>query len=1411
MDSRHYERIHRLERRKNAATNRLKAAGKNHRWFYYPAFALAAFSVVYFSFHIFMAKRCRVSRETARVAALLFSVILIFTSVTGIIYPAIQGRGGISMSMVDSDAASGEAADFSVSPDEDVIEAVSQDHEGGDDADGDPGSDGQSESGEGNADGISDGLSDGDITDGEQVDGVNSGDSDSESGETEPGDIFFVDPESGEDTGRFYQKKIIDGIEVFVTADAGVFPEGCTLDVSRLQKSDQKKAIEAVDEVRESDRKVENRFVLDIRVLDPEGNEVQPDTDKGQVKVAFATSGVEDECLTKDIYHIRDISDTGDSGDGLPDGTGESTDAEPDLRGVIDYEHVTDDGLFAEQLETKTGEVEETEVAFAKTDGFSTYVLELTYGVASITIPVEAKEYDLLELMKRFDSTISAVYNCGIAQAYPEYFEIYNSGGAWKLKVKPAITSADKSQTYNFYVHVNSSSNHVVVTVKFKESADYDGDVLIWRFGDPSYYAPGVSQRPEIPGLVKGYFEKAGRKVVYTEADAIAAEMVEHVSLVYLIDLERNHTDKSDLLATDENAAVLRSFVNRGGRVVLQGELGGFNAAGNASMKDLAHKLGANFTITDAAISRGGKAVLNKQCDLTAGIDELGGLNFFAVGDIVCEDDTSAIWVAKYDFDGTTYHFIVDQKAGKGRITALCEFNFFWTQEERNREAVWKFFDNLYLDAVENIKKVTANPKMDMHSATINPSESDGYYRILDSSFQPVTGLTAHNDVSDTYLKWNDGSAESDVSTINGWVKGTGGNITFEELDDNTMYVVESISEGSFIKYYVGTDPIPAAGTEDFDRVFSRGKALTFVDPTNPRNESGAEVKVLVERESSGIDPDKDIIRITNIKDKNLQYALKYQAGRMLTDYKPVTDESGKTTGMVVFGLDEDDVTIPGDSQLYLVARDPVLRENPVTHEMISNDKSGELSIPCCELMNEWHWTGEEQEAKDSEDYLYKSNGKTLMCGRDYETIDGDSTYKATDVGYYSVKIAYKDTGDYADSGTLIKTWQIRKVTLPNVEKNEYVSIYGAKSRTIDLNNYIMPEGRLGEPVKGGDLADSITQAVVNGTSLTYSIAPHELGVNGEVTIPVTGCTHYNDYQIKVVFTTVDVEVPEPAPAGNSGGGGGGSGFTQIVTVYETASPMPTMTPVPVPTPITITMTDEKNIQANVSLNSASVRFARVRGLKDYAASLPGKNIQVDMQITEKKSEDIAGDVRKNFNKLLRVIYGNGEIVNIGKRYFDITVTKSIDGGEPEVVPDLGRAVEIELVDDEWIDGEPVTLRQHEDETLAMSMVDERPESNYEDGEFYDGGDGTVYIYGRFFSTYSVAYLNRTEDENYVPSHTPRPQPEPEDENTVTTVYAHQPETGDHMRLLFVWIVMLASGIVLMGYGLGFIKRKKKQ
>ena len=113
--------------------------------------------------------------------------------------------------------------------------------------------------------------------------------------------------------GAFYAEKELSGVLVTVQADSGVFPDGATLRVRKLSKVEEQKVDSAVKEkLQENQENLLQSMIFDISVLNQEGEEVQPDTAKGEVKVQFSNIPFLQEDAEKQIsvFHLDSVDAT---------------------------------------------------------------------------------------------------------------------------------------------------------------------------------------------------------------------------------------------------------------------------------------------------------------------------------------------------------------------------------------------------------------------------------------------------------------------------------------------------------------------------------------------------------------------------------------------------------------------------------------------------------------------------------------------------------------------------------------------------------------------------------------------------------------------------------------------------------------------------------------------------------------------------------------------------------------------------------------------------------------------------------------------------------------------------------------------------------------------------------------------
>ena len=207
--------------------------------------------------------------------------------------------------------------------------------------------------------------------------------------------------DGAEEYPPFDQSATCNGVVVAVKADAGTFPAGAALHVSRVLLYEQRQADAAVDEVRDENMTVASSYTFDIKVLDDAGNELQP-ADGHAVSVSFSVDTVADENLTTTIYHIEEEGGS----------------------------------YTAALLET----VEDGDTASAETDGFSVYTVEFAY---------ENKTYSMAgggsESLSRILEGLGFVgVVTEVTVSNEELFEAMPGGqGEWVIKSKQPLSSEE--------------------------------------------------------------------------------------------------------------------------------------------------------------------------------------------------------------------------------------------------------------------------------------------------------------------------------------------------------------------------------------------------------------------------------------------------------------------------------------------------------------------------------------------------------------------------------------------------------------------------------------------------------------------------------------------------------------------------------------------------------------------------------------------------------------------------------------------------------------------------------------------------------------------------------------------------------------------------------------------------------
>jgi len=242
----------------------------------------------------------------------------------------------------------------------------------------------------------------------------------------------------------FQQTKRLNGIAITVTAEEGVFPEGAVLSADLVPASQTADVDEAIEKEREDGRNVAVSYTFDIKVLDKDGNELQPE-DGNKVHVSFAAAEVVDENLEVSVYHISDEQHA-DESDPDENDPAEKHEEDQDRNEAETPEE--EPVLSAEKLEIEIDK--ETQTVTAETDGFSLYTVEFTYNDLQYVLSGGEKE--------KLSAILETVHLSGSVQdvqvSDPALFTAGIENGEWVVtSLKPFSSEEWMKVTINGIVY----------------------------------------------------------------------------------------------------------------------------------------------------------------------------------------------------------------------------------------------------------------------------------------------------------------------------------------------------------------------------------------------------------------------------------------------------------------------------------------------------------------------------------------------------------------------------------------------------------------------------------------------------------------------------------------------------------------------------------------------------------------------------------------------------------------------------------------------------------------------------------------------------------------------------------------------------------------------------------------------
>ncbi|MCR4830545.1 MAG: hypothetical protein K5883_03745, partial [Pseudobutyrivibrio sp.] len=110
---------------------------------------------------------------------------------------------------------------------------------------------------------------------------------------------------------EFSQDKEVGGVSISLSANPGVLPEGAYFEAKEISSADKlSKMEESIEAQLVDSKKVADILAFDITIYDRNGNEIQPDTSKGNVKVSFKNSelgeSISDSMTDVEVFHVAD-------------------------------------------------------------------------------------------------------------------------------------------------------------------------------------------------------------------------------------------------------------------------------------------------------------------------------------------------------------------------------------------------------------------------------------------------------------------------------------------------------------------------------------------------------------------------------------------------------------------------------------------------------------------------------------------------------------------------------------------------------------------------------------------------------------------------------------------------------------------------------------------------------------------------------------------------------------------------------------------------------------------------------------------------------------------------------------------------------------------------------------------------
>ncbi len=333
---------------------------------------------------------------------------------------------------------------------------------------------------------------------------------------------------SGIEEFAFIREASAGGMKVTVKADEGVFPEDAVLEVTEVTDAGTEEAIEeAVEKKRKEDATVTGSVKLDIKMYGSDGEEIQPDKEKGSFRIYFEMEEKLNDSVSVDVYHLKDDPETKE----ITNVEVLETKGDPE---TSEIEEVPEIAEIPEIPEIQEDEEETNTVVYVEPNGFSFYVIEFSYGWLSYSIDADTTVL-LSKILEEFDIS-GTIIDASSSDA--DYLKVEKNGtGDWTV----CAVNPDDNPFLCEWIYVDVDGGHYIIYVTLSGT-----DI-------PSYRSKKVP-------LAKHLYEVEYYEWNATKANAIA----ELISKANTTTTDGDNFDVNEEYLSDDAKELYRNLVDGG-------------------------------------------------------------------------------------------------------------------------------------------------------------------------------------------------------------------------------------------------------------------------------------------------------------------------------------------------------------------------------------------------------------------------------------------------------------------------------------------------------------------------------------------------------------------------------------------------------------------------------------------------------------------------------------------------------------------------------------------------------------------------------------------------------------------------------------------------------------------------------